>query len=324
MSQRQLISAVARLCCGVLVVASVGCQTYSPYGYGGYPGSYNSYPYYNQGVVTSPYVGGVPQAGVAPIPDPAYSGGMGPNPYNPGPGGVIPAPFPNVPNGPIGAYPQGADTSGDSLGSPGQFPGASSPPRPKVPSDRPALPPDDASYFNQGGATPPRTKGAAPPSKEIGGPEDFNSDTSTGAEKATQKLKTMENKPITGAQIDNIEFAPPVAQHVPGAGQSGIIQTSQHVNGGELRPYGRAQNGRAWFRGLVDYDEQEKSWYLIYNPEPDASDKHGGTISLVDHPHLKLFTPDDVVLVEGDFDLSETDHYGNPKYRAAVVRRLIP
>ncbi len=335
MSQSQTCSALARLCYGVLLTASVGCQTYSPYGYGGYPSNYG-YPAYNQPGMSVPYGGtAIPQGTtVTPVPDPGGypAGAMGPNPYNPGPGGVNGA-YPNGNYGPAGTYgpagnygpTQGADTSGDNLGPQGQFPSSGS-------TTRPQLPPDDADTMNTPAVTTPPRKGAAPPSSNVGDPAQFNSELN-GAERSTQKLKTMENKPISTqpaarleVQPEGVEFAPPVALNDANAGQSGIIQTAQHVDsqpGRELRPYGRAPNGRAWFRGLVDYDEQEKAWYLIYNPEPDASDKQGGTIVLVDHPHLKQIKPDDVVLVEGEFDPSETDSAGNLKYRATFIRRLV-
>jgi hypothetical protein len=322
MSQPQTKSTLNRLWCGLLAVTCVGCQTYSPYGYGGYSGGY---PMYNQPGQVMPYGGPGIQSGttVMPVPEAGYPGGYPAG--NLGPGAMTPNGYP--PGGNYGIPPQGADISGDNLGPAGQFPGASAPPRPNVP-----LPPTDPNYLNgPGTATPPRTRRPAPNSIDPGGPADFNGDQSTGAEKATQKLKKMETSSpgvpdaaMIRTVIDGTEFPPPVTRN----NRSGIIQTSQHVDAGiaarDLRPYGRAPNGQAWFRGLVDFDEQENAWYLIYNPEPDASDKQGGTITLVEHPHLKLFKPDEVILVEGQFDPSETDRYGNPKYRAEVVRRLIP
>lgn len=321
MSQRQILSALSRLWCGMLLVTSVGCQTYSPYGYGGYPGAYNNYPAYNQGAPMSPYgAAGIQQGQVNPSPDPGYSGGLVPNTFGPGYGRVTPTPYPNVPNGQIGGYQQGVDTSGNNLGPAGQFPEAGAT-RPRIPGDRPSLPPDDPDYTATPGVpTPPRAKVPAP-AQEFD-EADIKSDISTPAEKATQKLKSMENKPISTGQFQAqpADYGPQVAD----AGQSNIIQTSQHVTSRELKPYGRADDGRAWFRGLVDYDAQENVWYLTYNPDPDSSDRRGGTISLIEHPNLKLFNPEDIVLVEGDFDPSAKDGNGNSKYRATVIRRLVP
>lgn len=323
MTQPQSISTRACLWCGILAATSVGCQTYSPYGYGGYSGGY---PTYNQGGQIAPYgaTGVPPGSTVMPIPQNGY-----PNGSYPGTGAVTPAtPYPNVPGQ---GYPQGVDSSGGNLGTPGQFPDSGSTSRPKMPKEEERLVPnynDPASP-----AVAPNPKRPAAPSVDVGDPGDFNSELN-GSQKSTEKLKKMETSEIPhesamlDADLHGAEFTPPVTRHVSTAGASGIIQTAQHVDARhgshELRPYGRAANGRAWFRGLVDFDEQENAWYLIYNPEPDASDKQGGTITLVEHPNLKLFKGDDVVLVEGDFDPTVTDRYGNAKYRATVIRRLIP
>lgn len=330
MTQPLSISTLARLWCGILVATSVGCQAYSPYGYGGYSGGY---PMYNQPGQMTPYgASGLPQGStITPVPQSGYPNGGYPGAY-PGtgtyPGAVTPAtPYPNVPGS---SFPQGVDSSGSNLGTPGQFPesGAN---RPKLPPEEERLVPNYNDPSSP--AVAPNPKRPAAPSVDVGDPGDFNSELN-GQQQSTEKLKKMETSGIPNesamldADLHGAEFAAPVTPSVASARASGIIQTAQHVEAShgsrELHPYGRAANGRAWFRGLVDFDEQENAWYLIYNPEPDARDKQGGTITLVEHPHLKLFQGDDVVLVEGDFDPSVTDRYGNPKYRATVVRRLIP
>lgn len=337
---RRTLATLTPVWCSVLVIASVGCQTYSPYGYnGGYSGSYPMYSSQPGQVMPYGSTGMQPGTTVMPVPNGgypgAYSGGYPAANYpsgNLGPGAVNP-----YPSGGYPGLPQGADTSGDGLGQPGQFPGAGTPPRPNLPSDRPNLPPDDADYFNPGSSgttTPPSAKRPAPTTVHPGGPADFQGDRG-GPESATQKLKKMETSQpaVPDAALyqndaNGLELGSTPIGSIASTGQSGIVQTSQLVETTQrtetLRPYGRAPNGRAWFRGLVDYDEEEKVWYLIYNPEPEAADKQGGTITLVEHPHLSLFKPDDVILVEGQFDPSETDHFGNAKYRAEVIRRLIP
>lgn len=288
---------------------------------------------YNQPGQMAPYgATGVPQGTtVLPIPQNGYPNGSYPGTGTyPGAGAVTPAtPYPNVPGQ---GYPQGVDGSGGNLGTPGAFPDSGSTGRPRMPREEERLVPN----YNDPTTSPavaPNPKKPAGPSVEIGEPDDFNSEIN-GSQKSTEKLKKMETSGIPhesamlDADLHGAEFTPPVTRKVSTAGASGIIQTAQHVDAilgtRELHPYGRAANGRAWFRGLVDFDEQENAWYLIYNPEPDASDKQGGTITLVEHPHLKLFKGDDVVLVEGDFDPTVTDRNGNAKYRATFIRRLIP
>lgn len=326
MFQPPAILRLPRLWCGVLVLLSAGCQTYSPYGYGNYSGGYNS-PYIQQPGQAIPYgASGVPQ-GATVMPQNGFqggypSGGMPPGAYPPSapayvPGTVTPAtPYPNVPNGPL---PQGVDNSGGNLGQPGSFP-SSGAARPQMPPEEKRLVPD---YGDPDLQTNPRRSPAATP--DIGDEANFKQGINP-LKQAQEKLKGIEtesNKPTGVTRMSG--------EAVSGqrrSAQTGIIQTADHTvsheHGGNLRPYGRAADGHAWFRGLIDFDEQENTWYLIYNPEPNSEDPQGGTITLVEHPHLRLLTGDDVVLVEGQFDPSDLDQHGKPKYRPATVRRLIP
>ncbi|MDB5335438.1 MAG: hypothetical protein JWN70_1057 [Planctomycetaceae bacterium] len=139
----QTVSRLTHLWCGIVVLTSIGCQTYSPYGYGSYPGNYGT-PVYQQPGQPVPYGSpGMAPGTMMPPPPGGFQGGypppggfqggyQGAPPFTPGT--VTPAtPFPNVPNGPLPQ--QGVDASGDGLGTPGQFPGASTnPPQPNVPA----------------------------------------------------------------------------------------------------------------------------------------------------------------------------------------------
>lgn len=326
MFQPPAVIRLTYLWCGVLVLLSTGCQTYSPYGYGNYSGGYNSQ-YYQQPGQAMPYGStGIPQ-GATVMPQSGFQGGYpsgGPPPgaYPPGapayvPGSVTPAtPYPNVPNGPMQ---QGVDNSPGGLGQPGAFP-SSGAARPRMPSDDRGMVPD---YGDPDLQTNPRRSPAATP--EIGDEANFKQGINP-LKQAQDKLKGLEtesNKP-TGVVAMGAESDTAARR----SAQSGLIQTAEHTVAaqpeGQLRPYGRAPNGHAWFRGLVDFDEQENTWYLIYNPEPNPKDPQGGTITLIEHPHLRLLTGDDVVLVEGQFDASDLDQHGQPKYRLSTVRRLIP
>ncbi|MES2792887.1 MAG: hypothetical protein V4719_24960 [Planctomycetota bacterium] len=339
----QMIVRLTHLWCGVAVLASAGCQTYSPYGYGNYPGNYGS-PVYQQPGQPVPYgsPGMAPGTVVMPPPSGGFQGGYPPpggmqGGYPPpggfpgggqsappfSPGAVTPAtPYPNVPNGPL---PQGADAAGDGFGPSGQFPGEAN--RPPTDNGR-SVP----NYNDPDSPAAPRRAPAATPG--IGDEASFKGEIN-GAKRATDRLTAEDPTPavrpgaaLTGAGADDIQFAPPTTRTTPRTANRGIIQASQNVESTaqpqNLLPYGRAPNGQAWFRGLIDFDEQENLWYLIYNPEPDAKDPQGGMVTLVEHPHLNLMQGDDVVLVEGSFDPTELDRNGRPKYRPATVRRLVP
>tara|TARA_R110002111_G_scaffold177322_1_gene243423 strand:+ start:57840 stop:59210 length:1371 start_codon:yes stop_codon:yes gene_type:complete len=79
-----------------------------------------------------------------------------------------------------------------------------------------------------------------------------------------------------------------------------------------------------WLRGIVEYDEQEKSWNITYNATPDKSDKFGGNIVLIDQGKLNRFKNGDVVLLDGQIDGSQQDKMGKPCYRISKAQRLLP
>jgi len=323
----QTVSRLTYLWCGVLLLTSVGCQTYSPYGYGSYPGSYGA-PVYQQpgqpiygspGMAPVPMVppgGSYPPPGSYP-PSGGFQGGYQGAPSFM-PGTVTPAtPSPNVPNGMMS--PQSGDASG--FGQPGQFPGAGNPPTPNVPAGANRAVPD----YNDPDLFPRRSPATTPGIDEA----------DDEAQRARDRLKASDNglnnragAALTAPYADEIQFTPPANGNGSRNAQRGIIQTAQHVESAsgaaQLRPYGRAQNGHAWFRGLIDFDEQENQWYLIYNPEPDINDPQGGMITLVERPEFSLLPRDNPVTLEGGFDATQIDAEGRPKYQANIVRPLIP
>lgn len=376
MSQpRPTICLPALLGC-LLATSAVGCQSFGPSGYGGYPGNYNNYPVYQPGQVVpyqgapggmsapgtiiSPQPGTYPQSGAYPQPSPYPQSGFqntyppgGAPPFNPGfnPNYSLPsgnqnpgmAPDPAYrPNPGVGTNPrpalQGAEA--DEFGQPGQFPGATgtsnTTTRPRMPADEKFPVPDYNDPSQPGSTTPPvnSTNRSVPPAVDLG--EESFQGPINGSKRATQKLEDIEEEitppttaiPKKTSMLENeadgatVDFVPPVA----GRAARNIIQTAQHQEGPPttIRPYGRAVNGEAWFRGIVDFDEEEKTWYLIYNPQPAEADERGGIVTLLDHPLLQHLRSDDTVLVEGAFNPQSTDRYGHPRYQIQSVTRLVP
>ncbi len=81
-------------------------------------------------------------------------------------------------------------------------------------------------------------------------------------------------------------------------------------------PYGYDAVGYSWLRGLVDFDETQKAWVLIYNPTPSDRDLYKGHITLIDNGQLKKLQNNQVVLVEGQVDANLCDAAtGKPQYR---------
>lgn len=361
MSQPQPAICVPAMLACLLAISVTGCQSFGPNGYGAYPGNYSSYPVYQPGTVVpyngpagtvvSPGNGFAPQQGVYP------SQGV-PNSYPPGsyPPGSAPAfnpqynpnySLPQVnPNGGAGGGVQpgvsGAEIDTDAFGQPGQFPGAtgtnSATQRPRMPAEEKFPVPNYNDPTQPDATTAPVNNTSRPNPRSNLGRESFQGEINPG-KRAIQKLETIEEDPavpttvvpkktsmlLNDADGATVDFVPPVNSEILHRSSRNVIQTAQHLEGGPvLRPYGRASNGEAWFRGIVDYDEEEKTWYLIYNPQPEEADERGGIVTLLEHPSLQFLQSDDTVLVEGHFDQLATDRYGNPKYQVGSVKRLVP
>ncbi|WP_299462219.1 hypothetical protein [uncultured Gimesia sp.] len=89
-------------------------------------------------------------------------------------------------------------------------------------------------------------------------------------------------------------------------------------------PFNYDKQQYRWLRGIVEFDEQEKSWNITYNATPDKADKFGGNIVLIDQGKLTRFKNGDVVLIDGQIDGSQQDKMGKPCYRITKAQRLLP
>lgn len=89
-------------------------------------------------------------------------------------------------------------------------------------------------------------------------------------------------------------------------------------------PFSYDRQGYRWLRGVVEFDEQEKSWNITYNATPDQTDKFGGNIVLLDQGKLNRFKNGDVVLIDGRIDGSQQDRMGKPCYQVIKAQRLVP
>lgn len=89
-------------------------------------------------------------------------------------------------------------------------------------------------------------------------------------------------------------------------------------------PFNYDHKSYRWLRGIVEFDEQEKSWNITYNATPDQTDKFGGNIVLLDQGKLNRFKNGDVVLIDGHIDGSQQDRMGKPCYLVTRAQRLLP
>ncbi|MBW3538981.1 MAG: hypothetical protein KY476_01800 [Planctomycetes bacterium] len=118
---------------------------------------------------------------------------------------------------------------------------------------------------------------------------------------------SAEGEATTVVQADANDVAdPPLAKGGPGGVEDAAALPDPYAHDPEYR----------WLRGVVDYDRTNETWNIIYDLEPAASDRWGGTLTLVDDPLLARLRDGDVVLIEGRVDASTRDRTGRkPRYR---------
>lgn len=285
--------------CGLHILAALallsasGCYSYSPYGYGNYRG-----PYF------APPAGAFPQPG-----SPQMGPGVPQGAYLP-PQAVAPVGIPRsqwqqplqaeaMPH-PAAKAPASGD-EGDVFAEPA--------------TNGPVPEPSDAGESRE-------------PADPSGSPTDsgnpFGSADSAGVE-----LKGIDDRAIVGSghlpesRSGNDRFQKPVSFQPVSSVERDTADTAMTVSN-RPNPYKHDRNGYAWLRGVVDYDEQDQAWHLIYALNPDPTDPYGGDVTLVDSAELDALRNEDVVYVEGSVDSSVRDRLGKPCYRVNRFQRLVP
>ena len=286
-------SAILRLVCALGGLMIAGC--YAPYR----PAPYNPYsggiPVYPQTVPVQPQFappGGTVAPGGTFPPANSFDGGLTPTP-DPGAGGTFP------PSN-SGTTPYNFDPNLPSNSSPGLVPNY---------GDPETLPPSSGSGTFEGDNREPfRSDGASfqpNDATQAVGSVRFERDT------ASRELQLTAHQPPT-AESEPVVFTSD--EMFQSAENTAIV--TQKPN-----PYGYDAVGYRWLRGIVDFDEKEQSWILIYNPAPGPQDAYKGQIMLVDNGQMRNIKSNDVVLVEGQVDLST----GRPHYRIAkLIGPLVP
>ena len=132
------------------------------------------------------------------------------------------------------------------------------------------------------------------------------------------------------ARIDDTEsadpgddaFAPPVPVQNASVSRD-IPEASPPVARSNSNPYLYDTKGYTWLRGIVDFDDQSKTWRITYNPDP-RGDPFGGSLTLSDDEKLGSLLPNDVVLVEGRIDNDRRDRFSKPIYHVSNAVLLRP
>lgn len=125
------------------------------------------------------------------------------------------------------------------------------------------------------------------------------------------------------AELEAAEHSAPTpvrtAQTQPRVGQKPLDRGEQHVvavshqDSSVFDHDGKHQ----WFQGVVEYDADEKTWHLLYDPRPKETDQLGGDITLSGRIPFTAQDEQKVFRVFGEFDRNQLDRLGEPVYQVS-------
>lgn len=233
--------------------------------------------------------------------------------------------------------PQAVPQFGPPVGSPtpvypnGTFPGGSFAPSggSTFPSDNLTPTPDPNSSFpstNSGdGFSPSNGFNSSPPSGGTGlVPRYGDPETLPPARSGN----TFDSN-TTPFSSDGAAFQPqpaasqPVGMRYEPTRSDSRLQLAAHQASSASNPYGYDATGYRWLKGLVDYDEEQRAWLLIYDTTPDSQDIYRGQITLFGSSLLAQLQNNEFVMVEGRVDNSVRDAgTGKPQYRVETLRGI--
>ena len=289
-----------------------GC--YSHYGYqgqyGGGPGYYGQ-PNYGQPMYQGPgYPGGPVLNG--PQGQPMGNGGT----YTPGV--TTPGSSPT----PLGAPPSTYDNSGPSI----RFePSNNAPEFNATPgTGRGTVPePGDELNNNGPGASKPSLTPTTSATEPDGLTTPFGESSNTGGRNSGGVNSGARVQPANGTTETDEDplFEMPTQPRPLGTSATSGASPIQRVSYEEpqpakLNPFGRdlKHANPTWLRGVIDYDQKNSTWSILYSSNPDSRDSNGGCITLANHPGLAKCRLGEVVLAEGAIDATQTDVRGKPIY----------
>ena len=280
-----------------------GC--YSPYGY---QGQYGGPGYYGQPAYQTPGYQGGPVYPVSPG-QPLGNGGT----YVPG--GTSPGTSP-TPLGPPSTYDNGPGINWqDPKNNAVPFNPTPGTGRGNVPD-----PGDDLNNSKPGASKPTLTPTSGTMPDNLSTPFEQTGNSSSGTIGA----------PVQPAQATTESDPFEMPQQLRSSATSGAspIQTVSYEQpqAAKLNPFGRDTKhaNPTWLRGVIDYDQKQRTWSILYSSNPDSRDSNGGMLTLASHPNLAKCRNGEVVLVEGAIDASQTDARGKPIYVLDNVTPLQP
>lgn len=272
-----------------------GC--YSPYGY---QGQYGGPGYYGQPAYQTPgYPGG-----------PVYPGSPGQPLGNGGtyvPGGTSPGMSP-TPLNPPSTYDN--NPGGIRFESPNNN-APSFEPNPGTGRGTVPDPGDDLKNSNPGASKPTLTPTSGTSQDELSSPFEQTGNSNGGSIGAPAQPAQLP------ADADPF-FEMPQQQKSSSTSGTSVIQTVSYEQpqAAKLNPFGRDTKhaNPTWLRGVIEYDQKQRTWSILYSSNPDPRDLNGGMLTLASHPNLAKCRNGEVVLAEGAIDASQTDARGKSIY----------
>jgi len=280
---------------GLLAVTASGCF------HGGYPNG----GYYSPGpsVVPQQPSTGFPGA-------PFYGSPMNGSPYvpgnSPGTGGPTPI-YTNPGGGSNGTYESPSGSNGNSPGFNETAPSGSK----SVP-----LPADDPS-MERGTQRPQLT----PTSSMSPNQTEFDESPVMNAESRRRPRPEYDATASVVEEEEDVFQAPSVRQTSSVEDAAEEVQFADAPQRVRAIPYGHHPEFE-WVQGVVDYDDATRTWSILYDDQPKATDQLGGDLTLAPHPELKRLQSGMVVRMEGSIDETVGDSRGKPVFRVAKLKKL--
>lgn len=157
-----------------------------------------------------------------------------------------------------------------------------------------------------------------------GGTDEFPRRAGSPNSSGAQLDSSIDDSEENVATLGDDQFAPPIPVRTASASNPIAAEPAAPGTKPAPSPYLYDRKTYKWLRGVVDYDDQHKSWRITFNPDPAGSEPYGGNLTLVNDEQLDTLLASDVVLVEGRIEVDRLDHFGKPMYRVETVQRLRP
>lgn len=157
-------------------------------------------------------------------------------------------------------------------------------------------------------------------------PEPRDPSPTTSLEEPAIRTSESESPKVSRVATDDPVFLKPVASN---DGElkpdSGVVAASMKGSGGSFDEDARFDHETQyrWLQGVAEYDPQRKTWHLIYDMSPTATDRLGGEVTLGGRLPFQMTDSNQYFRIHGSFDSSRLDQLAKPIYTISKVERLM-